>query len=230
MGKKRTFQNSNADLKPRPSPNSVEVNRLRRCVLDANARKTILPHQSVIYPDRYKENDNLRLPPNSLIDKMRTSGIDTLVVGHTPAGNIPVPLKKDGFLLIMGDTSYAPNGGAASITIENGLVGVRARTSAGTEVSYETSAHSKDIIGKLIDSYTIVGQTTGGAHIGYKYYDGFNLDEKKFNSDELAKAKPIAPIFPENLPPEVNQPDVKAQQAGCGHDNANLATALGKKL
>lgn len=67
---------------------------------------THLNQASVVYARPTDEHGNPELPDAVVIAKLRASGIERLVVGHTPSGDCPAIVRDDGFELVLGDNSY----------------------------------------------------------------------------------------------------------------------------
>ncbi len=61
---------------------------------------------SVVYARPTDEHGNPHLPDARTIAKLRASGIERVVVGHTPSGDSPALLRDGGFELVLGDNSY----------------------------------------------------------------------------------------------------------------------------
>lgn len=70
------------------------------------------PNQtSVVYSRNADEQGKIALPPDEVIRWLAASGVRRLVIGHTPSGEVPVPLRtEDGaFECLVVDTSRAPD-------------------------------------------------------------------------------------------------------------------------
>jgi hypothetical protein len=61
---------------------------------------------SVVYARPTDDNGNPELPDPDVITRLRASGIERVVVGHTPSGDCPTLVREDGFELVLGDNSY----------------------------------------------------------------------------------------------------------------------------
>lgn len=76
---------------------------------------------SVNYGRLRNESGAVILPSAELRRRLRASGIERIVLGHTPSGQIPVVLRspKDDFEVIVADNSYGPgNGNPALVLLE----------------------------------------------------------------------------------------------------------------
>jgi hypothetical protein len=67
---------------------------------------TRLNQASVVYARPTDEHGNPQLPDAATIAKLRASGIERVVVGHTPSGDSPAIVRDAGFELVLGDNSY----------------------------------------------------------------------------------------------------------------------------
>jgi len=67
---------------------------------------THLNQASVVYARPTDEHGNPHLPDLATIAKLRASGIERVVVGHTPSGDSPALVRDAGFELVLGDNSY----------------------------------------------------------------------------------------------------------------------------
>lgn len=161
-------------------------------------KKVIANDQSVVYPIRVKADGNFRLPENEVMEYLSKDGIDTVVKGHDPVGNTPLPLKKDGFLYFYGDTSYAPNGTHTTVVIEDGRFQVRGLAGDGTPINYTVSAKGKDILGYQYGDFVVSGKTEDGRYILNRYYDGLKIEEKFVNASEIDRMKLAVPTAPIN--------------------------------
>jgi len=151
-------------------------------------------HQSVVYPLRDVEGGNPRLPSKKVIDQLRKSGIDTLLLGHTPMPGIPIILKGEDFLVVMGDTSFAEDRGGAFISVDNGTV--RVKTSVdGKDISYSVSAQSSGPIGKLYDGYLIAGQAQDGSYLAVRYGENFKIERRWISENSLDSTKVQTPHY-----------------------------------
>lgn len=160
----------------------------------------IASDQSVIYPIRSKNDGNLRLPDEATVRSLRQSGISQLVLGHTPAGNVAVPLTtNDGFTTLMADTSFSPQDQTKKfIEISPGGIRAEGLLADGTEILMETGKSGDPLIGKVVDGHTIVGKRKDGSYALYRYAPGYKIEEKFLTRAEVLALKPQAPIVVDN--------------------------------
>lgn len=162
---------------------------------------------SLIYPFRQKEEGNFRAPDVDAIDFLRRAGIDTEIVGHSPFGDVPGPLKANGFLRVMADTSRQRRGAWSTISIDRrGGVQVSGKTSQGVAIRYRVTAQSPAPIGQVTENggYTVVGRNRANGATNYlitKYFDGYNIKDQLVTRAQLAKLKP-EPAVAKSMPQE----------------------------
>lgn len=155
---------------------------------------------SLIYPFRQRECGNLRAPDKASIAYLQRAGIDTEVVGHTPIGDVPGPLKVNGFLRLMADTSRRRAGAHSTITIDQaGGLRVRGQTSRGVTVSYRISARGTSLVGSVTreGGYTVVGRARlpgGTKFLLSKYFDGYNIRDLVVDRNQLVAMCPLPAI------------------------------------
>lgn len=171
-------------------------------VWDSSVNRVMAMVQSVVYPNRVKQDGNFRLPAEEVIQWLKKSGIEVVVVGHSPVGNVPVPLRADGFLYMHADTSYTDNGAYATVEIKDGVVHVKGITADGTRLDYQVSATSGSGAGWQRGERVVVGFTPDGRAALYRYYDGFKIEEQIVPAEEIRPAElkpPVATINEESL-------------------------------
>jgi len=162
---------------------------------------------SLIYPFRQKEEGNFRAPDVEAIDYLLRAGIDSEIVGHSPFGDVPGPLKANGFLRVMADTSRRRSGALSTILIDGrGGVRVSGQTSQGEAIRYRVTAQSPAPIGHVTEDggYTVVGRTRANGATHYlmtKYFDGYNIKDLLVTRAQLTKLKP-EPAVAKSIPQE----------------------------
>lgn len=165
-------------------------------VAGANKRGVVFMNDfSVIYAARQREDGNFRVPQQATIEWLKRSGVDTVMLGHSPVGDVPTPLKADGFLQVMGDTSYGGARAGSTITLgADGGVWVSGHTTQGGAVTYRAAAKRSPYVGMVTEGgYTVVGRTRINGTTQYlltKYYDGYKIAEKQVTRTELQALKP----------------------------------------
>ncbi|MCM8611257.1 nicotinate-nicotinamide nucleotide adenylyltransferase [Accumulibacter sp.] len=178
--------------------------RYADAIWDANAREgsgaLFMNDVSLIYPFRQRERGNFRVPDEAAIAYLRDAGIDTEIVGHSPFGDLPGPLKADGFLRLMADTSHRRAGARSTISIDvRGGIRVRGMTSRGISIAYRVAANSPPPIGMVtrVERYTVVGRTRvdgGTRFLVSKYFDGHNIRDQLVDRATLASMQPEAAV------------------------------------
>jgi len=95
-------------------------------------------HQaSVVYGRLADAHNDPRLPEPGVIAALQRAGIDRLVVGHTPVGDVPAVLRRDGFTQVMADNSHARLEWGVRLGLDDDAVtwSGRCRLDDGTELS-----------------------------------------------------------------------------------------------
>ncbi len=198
----RAFSISGRD---RQSYNVERVHKLRRIVQYADSNwdpslgLSFSNENSVVYATRNKEKDNYRLPRRDVIDLFRAEGISTLVVGHSPAGNVPLSLTTHDFIQVLGDISYSKkNQGVVSFD-EFGRVHVSGKTPEGHTVNTNLDPlRPNRYVGKLTpDGYTVAGLTQEGEYLLFKY-QGYDIIETVASKQELEAVELADPYYTQN--------------------------------
>ncbi len=146
-------------------------------VWDYGLGKGFANEASVVYAYRQKERNNFRLPEPEMINTLRSQGYSTLIVGHSPAGNIPLPLKADDFLQIMGDTSYGKNRSGTVSFDGLGQVRMQGTTGEGHKVTTEVSPYRDSPIGKTYKEASIIGEVGGDHFLTFRYTTNYKFEE-----------------------------------------------------
>lgn len=165
---------------------------------------------SVIYPPRHISGDNLMLSDEYVRRQLQKHGLNTEVVGHIPAGNVPLLQRgSDGFSKVYADTSYGPNGGHSSVCfpgdgeieihgqVGKERVGFRARTGP-------QAVMDDPYLGRMLDGYHI-SKAEDGRYVLIRYVNRHQLDEKVVDAAYL-KANESRLTMATTLSPEFNRP------------------------
>jgi Calcineurin-like phosphoesterase len=112
----------------------------------APIKGTHLNQASVVYARPTDEHGNPELPDASVIKKLRDSGIERVVVGHTPSGDCPAIVRDDGFELVLGDNSYGRIELGSQLAFTDAVTTVHGVTELddGTHVRVAYSTERKD--------------------------------------------------------------------------------------
>lgn len=88
---------------------------------------------SVVYGRNFDTSANPELPPEELQNRLINQGIDTVVVGHTPVGQIPLVISNGRFRMIFVDNSFSPNPLSGIVTLESGVASVKGQVQISDE-------------------------------------------------------------------------------------------------
>lgn len=92
---------------------------------------------SVVYGRLADDHNDPRLPGPGVIDRLQRAGIERLVVGHTPVGDLPAVLRQGGFTQVMADNSHGRLEWGVRLGLDDDAVtwSGRCRLDDGTEVT-----------------------------------------------------------------------------------------------
>jgi hypothetical protein len=135
----------------------------------APIRGTGANQASVVYGRLADAHNDPRLPELEVIERLKRAGIDRLVVGHTPVGDVPAVLRRDGFTLVMADNSYARLEWGVRVDVEAGRVAWSGRCRLDDGAEHDVSA-------AIDDGPSPIGAVTGaGQLIKARLADGWLL-------------------------------------------------------
>lgn len=147
---------------------------------------------SVVYGRLADAHNDPRLPEPAVVARLRRAGIDRLVVGHTPVGDVPAVLRRDGFTLVMADNSYGrlECGVRLALDRERVVFSGRCRLDDGAEV---------DVSAVIDDRPSPVGAVTtdGGRLVKAPLDDGWLL----FRALPGRRVEQVAAADPGSLAP-----------------------------
>lgn len=167
-------------------------------LFDSTIKKVWNHDNSVIYGPRFKEDSNFRLPNESTLQWLKENGKTMVVLGHSPAGNIPTPLRGQDIFYVMADTSYSPNGVNTRITIDGEQIRVNGLLENGSAIDYTTSARDRSSpIGLKFGDETVVAKTTEGKFVLFKYV-GYEKHERIVSASEVPFSSLKMPVYQEN--------------------------------
>ena len=127
---------------------------------------TSMNQASVVYGRLADPHNDPRLPEPGVVDRLRRAGIERLVVGHTPVGDVPAVLRRDGFTLVMADNSHARLEWGLRLDLDDDHLAWsgRCRLDDGADV---------DVSAVVDDRPSLVGTvTTDGARLVKAPHDG----------------------------------------------------------
>ncbi len=154
-------------------------------VWDYGLGKGFANETSVVYAYRQKEGNNFRLPEYDTINTLRSQGYSTLIVGHSPAGNVPIPLKADDFMQIMGDTSYGKDRAGTVSFNEKGEVKMTGTTNEGHYITTRVSPFKDGPVGKTYKGATVIGEIGKDVLLTFKYNADYSFEEIPIHRSEV---------------------------------------------
>lgn len=180
-------------------------------LFDSIANRVVNHNNSVIYGPRYRQNGTFRLPPDPQLTALAQSGVRIVVLGHSPAGHLPMILRDPvrNILYVFADVSYTKNGVFSGVSIEGDVVKVRGTMGDGTGVSFSTSATDvTSPIGMMLGDELVIAQVANGDYVLFRYggAGGRSIEERVVAASELPRSSLKPPRF------ETNEVEVAARQ------------------
>jgi hypothetical protein len=142
---------------------------------------------SVVYGRLADANNDPRLPPAGVVERLRDAGVRRLVVGHTPSGDTPSILRDParGFELIAADNSYGRVTTGSRILLDDSAAHVsgRAVLDDGRRVEVAFSLALDDDVSPIglrarDGGYLIKAPLLDGGVLGFRYLPGFTLEQR----------------------------------------------------
>ena len=168
---------------------------------------TRLNQASVVYGRLSDGINNPHLPSPAVVERLRASGVERLVVGHTPCGDVPAILRGAGFELVCADNSYGRIESGSKIFVDGRHLRIagRARLDDGTDAEVSADVRLDDDPAPLggrdrASGHLVVSRLADGGFLLFKGLDGFRV-EQIAEAHDLARARSTArphsaPFFP----------------------------------
>jgi len=153
---------------------------------------TELNQGSVVYARPTDSRANPHLPSPATIAKLRASGIERVVVGHTPSGDCPAILRDDGFELVMADNSYGrvERGSHLAFTDELTMVGAMTELDDGRRlhVAFASKRTDERTLLGLRDATTkqlVKAQLPANAYLLFRGLPERKVEQVAGDADEI---------------------------------------------
>jgi hypothetical protein len=160
---------------------------------------TKLNQASVVYGRLTDDLGNPHLPAERVIDELKRVGVVRLVVGHTPAGDVPSVLRDRDFELVMADNSHARVNGGTQLLIEPKGLSVSGETvlDDGSKVAmrYTLARDAAMPIG-LYDGdsgHLVKGPLEGGRFALAKGLPEYRIEQIAVSEEQLAARRLVKP-------------------------------------
>jgi hypothetical protein len=143
--------------------------------------------RSVVYGRLADENNDPRLPPQEVLDRLRAAGVRRLVVGHTPSGDTPSILRDParGFELIDADNSYGRVTSGSRVLLDDDAVEVsgRAVLDDGRQVEVAFTLALDDAVSPIglrahPGGHLIKAPLPDGEVLGFRYLPAYTLEQR----------------------------------------------------
>ena len=121
---------------------------------------TVANQESIVYARNFDLSANPEMIPEALQEELLRQGIETLVVGHTPVGEIPVIISNGRFRIIFVDNSMSSQNGSAHVSLKGGTLEVIAKSPQpefGPIIHYKHSLSHPSVLGTRNGNGLIVG-------------------------------------------------------------------------
>jgi len=116
---------------------------------------------SVVYSRNFDLTSNPTLVPTQLREHLIQQGINTIVVGHTPVGEVPVIISDGEFRIVFVDNSFSKTKNSARVSLQKGTISVSAKSPEpgfGETLSYEHRMNINDDLGKNFMGWRMIGE------------------------------------------------------------------------
>jgi hypothetical protein len=156
---------------------------------------TSLHQASVVYGRPIDARGDVTLPPREVIERLAADGVRRVVLGHTPAGDCPSVLRdRDGFQLVLADTSYGRVEGPSRVAIEGGVVRVEGRTvldgGEEAEVRFRLRGDDDPVLGLREPSSRRLfkARLARGDYLTFRTLDGREVEQRAVAAADVAPA------------------------------------------
>jgi hypothetical protein len=161
---------------------------------------TSLHQASVVYGRPIDARGELTLPPRAVIDRLRAEGVRRVVLGHTPSGDCPTVLRdRDGFQLVLADTSYGRLEGPSRVGIDGGVVRVEGRTvldgGEEAEVRFRLCGDEDPALGLRDPSSRrlLKARLSRGDYLTFRTLDGREVEQRAVRAEDVEPGALVPP-------------------------------------
>ncbi len=145
---------------------------------------------SVVYGRLADANNDPRLPEPGVVEALRREGVDRLVVGHTPVGDVPAVLRAERFTLLMADNSYGRLEWGVRVVLDDEHLGWSGRCRLDDGAELEVSARVEDeggAVGRIDAEGRLVKARVEGGWLVYRA-----LPERRVEQRVVCDPGPLA--------------------------------------
>jgi hypothetical protein len=126
-------------------------------------------HTSVVTARYFDDKGVPGMPSDALIAKLKSQGVRRIAVGHTPTGEIPLVMVRDGFEIVMADQSFNSSGKSGAISITEKGVKMSSELPGVGMVFVDTANGIPEHVGQLLPSGELVaGKLASGEIVLFK--------------------------------------------------------------
>ena len=156
--------------------------------------------QSVVYGRPLDAGGQPRLPSRGVVEALARSGVQRLVVGHTPVGDCPAVLRDGDFTMILADNSYGRVEEGAQILLDGDAMRIRGTTEldSGERVVVDHTFCNTDPespLGRLdVASQRLVkGRLLQGDWLVYRPLPNRKLEQQSASDGDILRMTLVAP-------------------------------------
>lgn len=155
--------------------------------------------RSVVYSCLSDEHNDPYLAPPICIERLRRSGVDRLIVGHTPSGDTPSVLRDPvrGFTQIMADNNYSRVSTAPRVTIDEEAISIEGHTilddGRALDVSFTVNDEPTPVGLRIGDGPLVKAPLGSGEHLTLRYLPKYELEQR---AARISERDPLAPPYP----------------------------------
>ena len=152
---------------------------------------TRLNQASVVYARPTDELGNPLLPPAAVVERLRSAGVQRLVLGHTPSGDCPALLRDEaGFELLLADNSHGriELGSRVFLDDDPRILGASVLDS-GERVEVLTKLRSEGAQGPVgscdAQGRLVKGRLQRGDYLVFRSFSGYRIEQSAVPEREL---------------------------------------------
>ncbi|MBI5516885.1 MAG: metallophosphoesterase [Deltaproteobacteria bacterium] len=160
---------------------------------------TKINQRSVVYA-RLSLDNAPRVPSQAVTAWLRASGVRRVLLGHTPSGEFPSVLRRDGVEFVQADTSYARPERGPRVTLQGPCLTVEGHATQGMDtapsvVRFSTRSDDPDeLVGRWDpqSGHLVKGRLATGDYVLFRWCEGFASEQLRV-TEEALRARALEP-------------------------------------
>lgn len=142
---------------------------------------------SIVYGRNFDASANPELIPEELQEELLRQGIDTLIVGHTPVGEIPLILTNGKFRIVFVDNSTSREQVTALVKMRHQELSIRGQSPQPAfidKIEYQHKIGDQTPLGQIRDGHVVMAVNREGHTLGFRVNveNNFAIEYKIFKS------------------------------------------------